>query len=279
MSDRRPQSRRRRRRRRNRPVVIEEGGQDAPDAADDAGGDAEADAEAAPAAASADGGGRTDRRRGQRVQRGQERRNTILGMPRFLFLTMAGLMVVLVATTIAGQLVDPPDQIAGVVEFSDQGRRHLDEGAALSDGAYNSFPPTSGPQAAEGVAPGIYEAGQAPPFARLLPILERGRDRGLLRPLASAGGRHRGVARLYRGAQQRRLGPAHAGRAGGRTPAQPHRGDGLATRPAHRHARRRRAGVAESSSSTRIRRASTGASSWRHGRRRSTSRRHSEERR
>jgi hypothetical protein len=152
-------------------VVIEEGGQDAPDAADDAGDDAEADA---PAAASAGGGGGTDRRRGERVQRGQERRNTILGMPRFLFLTMAGLMVVLVATTIAGQLVDPPDQIAGVEEFSDQGRRHLAAGETFDAADYNSFPPTSGPQAAEGVAPGIYEPGQAPSFAQLLPILERG---------------------------------------------------------------------------------------------------------
>ena len=172
MSDRRPQSRRRRRRRRNRPVVIEEGGQDAPDAADD--GEPDAEADAAPAAASAGGGGRTDRRRGQRVQRGEERRNTILGMPRFLFLTMAGLMVVLVGTTIAGQLVDPPDQIAGVEEFSDQGRRHLAAGETFDAEGYNSFPPTSGPQAAEGVAPGIYEPGQAPPFAQLLPLLERG---------------------------------------------------------------------------------------------------------
>ena len=174
MSDRRPQSRRRRRRRRNRPVVIEEGGQDAPDAADDAGDDAESDSEAAPAAASSGGGGRTDRRRGQRVQRGGEQRNTIMGMPRFLFLTMVALVVVLLGTTIAGQLIDPPDQIAGVDEFSDQGRRHLTAGETFDAEGYNSFPPTSGPQAAEGVAPGIYEPGQAPSFAQLLPILERG---------------------------------------------------------------------------------------------------------
>lgn len=167
MSEQRP----RRRRRRNRQAVIEEGGPDgvvetveATDSASDA------------------GKGATERRRGAKVQPPAEARpNTILGMPRFIFFVMAGLLVVIISTTIAGQLVNPSDDIEGVVEHADQGRRHLTAGetAALAD--YNSFPPTSGPQAADGVAPGIYAADaeeaafqETPSFAALLPILEQG---------------------------------------------------------------------------------------------------------
>ena len=165
MSDRRPTSRRRRRRR-NRPVVIEEGGPDGPTTVDAGEGDAAAE-DAAPAAPA-----RTDRRRGARVQKDGARPNTILGMPRFMFFMMAALLVAVGGTTIAGQLVEPSDQIAGVVEYADQGRRHLAEGESFAD--YNSFPPTSGPQAAAGVAPGVYGPGAAPSFAQLLPILEQG---------------------------------------------------------------------------------------------------------
>ena len=177
MSERRPTSRRRRRRR-NRPVVIEEGGPDGPTTADPGegdpgGGDAAAeDADAAASARGGGGGGRTDRRRGARVQKDGARPNTILGMPRFMFFMMAALLVAVGGTTIAGQLVGPSDQIAGVVEYPDQGRRHLADGESFA--AYNSFPPTSGPQAASGVAPGIYGPGAAPSFAQLLPILEQG---------------------------------------------------------------------------------------------------------
>ena len=177
MSERRPTSRRRRRRR-NRPVVIEEGGPDGPTTADPGEGDpgdgdaAAEDADAAASARGGGGGGRTDRRRGARVQKDGARPNTILGMPRFMFFMMAALLVAVGGTTIAGQLVEPSDQIAGVVEYPDQGRRHLAEGESFA--AYNSFPPTSGPQAASGVAPGIYGPGAAPSFEQLLPILEQG---------------------------------------------------------------------------------------------------------
>ncbi len=164
MSDRRPTSRRRRRRR-NRPVVIEEGGPDGPATVDPGEEDTASD-DAAPAPA------RTERRRGARVQRDGARPNTIMGMPRFMFYMLAALVVVVGATTIAGQLVEPADQIAGVVEYPDQGRRHLADGESFA--AYNSFPPTSGPQAAAGVAPGFYGPGGAPSFAELLPILEQG---------------------------------------------------------------------------------------------------------
>ena len=170
MSERRPTSRRRRRRR-NRPVVIEEGGPDGPTTVDPGEGDAAAE-DAAPAASAGGGGGRTDRRRGARVQKDGARPNTILGMPRFMFFMMAALLVAVGGTTIAGQLVEPSDQIAGVVEYADQGRRHLAEGESFA--AYNSFPPTSGPQAEAGVAPGVYGPGAAPSFAQLLPILEQG---------------------------------------------------------------------------------------------------------
>ena len=113
------------------------------------------------------------------MQKDGARPNTILGMPRFMFFMMAALLVAVGGTTIVGQFVEPGDQIAGVVEYPDQGRRHLAE--AESFAAYNSFPPTSGPQAASGVAPGIYGPGAeeeafraAPSFEQLLPILEQG---------------------------------------------------------------------------------------------------------
>ena len=159
---------RRSRRRRRRPAVIEEGGQQSGQAQADSGsGD--------------DDGGRTERRRGARVHDGPEKRNTILGMPRFIFFMMAGLFTIVVVMTVAQQFVDTSTNIEGVEAFPDQGRRHLAAGEAFDLDDYNSFPPTSGPQAVEGATPGIYGPDaedeafrQAPPFAELLPILEQG---------------------------------------------------------------------------------------------------------
>lgn len=177
MSERQPRSRRRRRRNRGRgrrPAVIEEGGSQT-DAA-----------EAAPDEDHDSGHGRaerpsTERRRGARVQRDRERRKTILGLPRMIFFIMAGLVVVIIVTTIANQLVTPSDDIAGARRFPDQGRRHLAAGEDFALDDYNTYPPTSGPQAEQGATPGIYGPGeedeafqQPPPFAELLPILERG---------------------------------------------------------------------------------------------------------
>ena len=178
MSERKPGSRRRRRRNRGRgrrPPVIEEGGPQSDDAA-----------EAAPDEDSDSGRGRgerssTERKRGARVQQGRERPNTILGLPRMIFFIMAGLVVVIIVTTIANQLVTPSDDIAGARRFPDQGRRHLAAGEDFALDDYNSYPPTSGPQAAQSAAPGIYGPDEedeafreAPPFAELLPILEQG---------------------------------------------------------------------------------------------------------
>ena len=170
----RPRRRRNRNRNRNRPPVIEEGGEQtsAVDVDNDGDGDG------------GDGGGKTERRHGARVQDPEAqakaaRPNTILGMPRTIFIMMAGLLVVIIATTIAGQLVNNSDDIEGVDRFPDQGRRHLAEGEAFD--AYNSFPPTSGPQAAVGATPGVYGPDaddeafrETPAFAQLLPILEQG---------------------------------------------------------------------------------------------------------
>ncbi|PZC49419.1 MAG: Protein of unknown function (DUF3105) [Chloroflexi bacterium] len=181
MSERRSTSRSRRRRR-NRTAVIEEGGQTtesdvlSPDSD-------EAEPEAESGGASGGGkGGRTERRRGEKVQQGEKPKpNTILGMPRFIFFIMAALLVVIISVQILGQVVSPSDQIDGVVEFPDQGRRHLTDGESFDIDSYNSFPPTSGPQAAVGATPGVYSADaedaafrDTPAFASLLPILEQG---------------------------------------------------------------------------------------------------------
>ena len=166
MSERHGQRRRRRRRRSRHaaPPVIEEGGEEEA---------ASAGVEEKP---------RPERRRGARVQKaGDAKPNTILGMPRMLFFISAGLFAVIIATTVAGRLFDTTTEIEGVVPFPDQGRRHLQAGETFALSDYNSFPPTSGPQAVEGATPGIYRREaedeafrETPDFAALLPLLERG---------------------------------------------------------------------------------------------------------
>jgi len=178
MSEEKPRRRRRRsrNRNRNRPPIIEEGGAQNGDVlGPDASSSDEDDGQASGEASASKGG----RRRGARVPDAGSKPRTILGLPRTVFFMMAGLLVVILATTIAGQLADSNTDIEGVQRFSDQGRRHLADGEVFDE--YNSFPPTSGPQAAQGVTPGVYgpEADdaafqKAPSFAELLPILEQG---------------------------------------------------------------------------------------------------------
>ena len=159
---------RRSRRRRRRPAVIEEGGQEDGAQVESSSGDAQ--------------GRRTERRRGERIQKDGERRNTILGMPRFIFFIMAGLFTIVVVMPFAQELItDTSTDIDGVEQFPDPGRRHLAAGETLPLDEYNSFPPTSGPQAIDGAPPGIYAPDaedeafrEVPPFAELLPILEQG---------------------------------------------------------------------------------------------------------
>ena len=182
MSERRSTSRSRRRRR-NRTAVIEEGGQTTEsDVLSPDSDEAEPEAESGGGSGGGKGGGRTERRRGEKVQPGDRPKpNTILGMPRFIFFIMAALLVVIISTQVLGQVISPSDQIDGVLEFPDQGRRHLAAGESFDIDSYNSFPPTSGPQAAVGATPGIYSADaedaafrDTPAFASLLPILEQG---------------------------------------------------------------------------------------------------------
>ncbi len=97
-------------------------------------------------------------------------------MPRMTVVLLGGLLVAMIAV-FAMQLIFPPDEVLdveGVQVFPDQGRRHLDQGATFD--AYNSWPPTSGPQPAEGAAADVYlpDDDDIPAPAALLPLLERG---------------------------------------------------------------------------------------------------------
>ncbi|MEE9277735.1 MAG: DUF3105 domain-containing protein [Dehalococcoidia bacterium] len=161
MSDRNPRRRRRRRRsRRDRAGAP---------AAEKAEADAEAPAAAEP-----------EKRKGAR---GRERRappGTILGMPRFVFVAGAGVVMAFLLITIVQDIVGTTDfdDIGDASLFPDQGRRHLVADETFD--AYNSFPPTSGPQPALGAPPGIYGPDAAAPFdtipdpVEFLPLLEQG---------------------------------------------------------------------------------------------------------
>lgn len=89
---------------------------------------------------------------------------------------LGGLLVAMVAV-FAMQLIFPPDEVIeveGVQSFPDQGRRHLGEGESFD--AYNSSPPTSGPQPAEAPAADVYlpDDDVIPQPFEMLPLLERG---------------------------------------------------------------------------------------------------------
>jgi hypothetical protein len=92
-----------------------------------------------------------------------------------------GVLFAVVVVQIIVQIASPVDDdqdFGDAVAYADQGRRHLLVGETFDQ--YNSFPPTSGPQAATSAAPGIYGPdepspfNQAPAFVSLLPILEQG---------------------------------------------------------------------------------------------------------
>ena len=105
-----------------------------------------------------------------------QRRSTIFGMPRMTVALLGGLLVAMIAV-FAMQLIFPPEEVAkveGVQTFPDQGRRHLDEGETFD--AYNSSPPTSGPQQAESPEADVYLPDDEfiPQPAEMLPLLERG---------------------------------------------------------------------------------------------------------
>ncbi len=89
---------------------------------------------------------------------------TILGIPRLLFTVSVGMLfaggAILILSIFFGPEDGPP--VSGVERFPDQGRRLLAAGEVF-DG-YNSTPPTSGPHAAEGAAPGIYGPAEPAPF-------------------------------------------------------------------------------------------------------------------
>ena len=99
---------------------------------------------------------------------------TILGLPRFLFVLVLSVLVSFLILQIITLVTDGDDNddevLATVQTFPDQGRRHLDPGETFND--YNSMPPTSGPQAASGINPEIYDTPQR--FEEVLPLLERG---------------------------------------------------------------------------------------------------------
>ena len=89
---------------------------------------------------------------------------------------LGGLLVAMIAV-FAMQLIFPPDEVVeveGVQSFPDQGRRHLAEGETFD--AYNSWPPTSGPQPAEAPDADVYlpDDEVIPEPAEMLPLLERG---------------------------------------------------------------------------------------------------------
>ena len=105
-----------------------------------------------------------------------QRRSTIFGMPRMTVALLGGLLVAMIAV-FAMQLIFPPEDVVdveGVQTFPDQGRRHLDEGETFD--AYNSSPPTSGPQPAESPPVDVYLPDDEfiPDPAQMLPLLERG---------------------------------------------------------------------------------------------------------
>lgn len=99
---------------------------------------------------------------------------TILGLPRFLFVLVLSVfvsfLILQIITLVTGGGDNDDDVLATVQTFPDQGRRHLDPGETFN--GYNSTPPTSGPQDATGIDPGIYDTSQR--FEAVLPLLERG---------------------------------------------------------------------------------------------------------
>ena len=166
--------RRRRRRRRRR------GGQRTDAAAAGAAGEAAAadspSTESLYAEAEAENaGGERRSKRGERGDRGgRAQPDTVFGIPRMLFVIGLGILVatlgIFVLQQVGGSSSDGDDlDLSSVETFPDQGRRHLEPDESF---VYNSNPPTSGPHAAVGVAPGIYDSPQ--PFASLLPVLEQG---------------------------------------------------------------------------------------------------------
>ena len=107
----------------------------------------------------------------------------IFGMSRSMFALLAGLLVAMIALFVLQIVMDSDSEngsLDSVARFPDQGRRHLLVSETFPIDAYNSYPPTSGPHQAAGVAPGLYAADQAEPFnetpafAALLPLLEAG---------------------------------------------------------------------------------------------------------
>ncbi len=118
------------------------------------------------------GGGR--RSAGSADQRPRPR--TFLGMPRMTVALLGGLLVAMIAV-FAMQLIFPPEEVLeveGVQVFPDQGRRHLVEGETFD--AYNSWPPTSGPQPVEAPDAEVYlpDDESIPQPTQMLPLLERG---------------------------------------------------------------------------------------------------------
>lgn len=170
MSDRKPRRRRRRRRSRGQaanPPPAQDSGDSAPPPSDDS--------DAEPAAA----GRRGARGDGKRRARPQ----TVWGIPRTMFMIGIGLIFMTIVVFILPEIVSSSDdddriEFTKLRQFPDQGRRHLTAGATFD--SYNSFPPTSGPQAEEGSPPGIYGPDEPAPFdvppapAEFLPLLELG---------------------------------------------------------------------------------------------------------
>lgn len=120
--------------------------------------------------------GRGGGRRSGGNQEPQQKPRTFLGMPRMSVALLGGLLVAMIAV-FAMQLIFPPEevlQVDGVQIFPDQGRRHLGEGETFD--AYNSFPPTSGPQPADAPPADVYlpDHESIPQPAEMLPLLERG---------------------------------------------------------------------------------------------------------
>ena len=123
----------------------------------------------------------TDRGRGGGKRSGgsadqPQRRSTIFGMPRMTVALLGGLMVAMIAV-FAMQLIFPPDDVVdvkGVQTYPDQGRRHLQDGETFD--AYNSSPPTSGPQPIQSPDADVYLPDDEfiPEPAQMLPLLERG---------------------------------------------------------------------------------------------------------
>ncbi|MCY3887977.1 MAG: DUF3105 domain-containing protein [Chloroflexi bacterium] len=95
-------------------------------------------------------------------------------MPRFLFVLVVSVfvsfLILQIITLVTGSDDNDEDVLATVQTFPDQGRRHLSPGETFN--GYNSTPPTSGPQDATGIDPGIYDTSQR--FEAVLPLLERG---------------------------------------------------------------------------------------------------------